>query len=170
MVVLQITLLPFQDVGSQVLDHLVQDLEAFGFTTHTAPTVPLPEGAYNPQRDQYQAEALLAITHASEGEHLLGITTCDLYVEGLNFVFGLAQRPGKAAVISLHRLADNVDTDTYRLRTLKEAVHELGHTFGMAHCKNPNCVMYFSNSLADTDRKGKNFCGSCRHDLPVGLG
>lgn len=166
---MQITLLPFQDVDPQALEQLAQDLEAFGLATRITPPVPLPAGAYNPQRDQYQAEAFLATAHAAEERHLLGVTACDLYVEGLNFVFGLAERPGKAAVISLHRLVTDVAAATGRSRILKEAVHELGHTFGLAHCRNPDCVMRFSNSLADTDRKGTGFCAICRRRLPVDL-
>ncbi|TLX91314.1 MAG: hypothetical protein E6K97_02920 [Thaumarchaeota archaeon] len=38
---------------------------------------------------------------------------------------------------------------------VKECVHELGHIFGFVHCPNIECVMYFSNSLSDTDIKGK---------------
>jgi archaemetzincin len=44
---------------------------------------------------------------------------------------------------------------------VKEAVHELGHTLGMEHCPDRSCVMYFSNSLADTDRKGEAYCSRC---------
>jgi len=35
-------------------------------------------------------------------------------------------------------------------RVIKEAVHELGHAFGLTHCENSKCVMHFSNSLQDT--------------------
>jgi archaemetzincin len=48
---------------------------------------------------------------------------------------------------------------------VKEAVHELGHMFGLDHCSDLRCVMHFSNSLADTDRKGRDFCPSCRARL-----
>ena len=44
---------------------------------------------------------------------------------------------------------------------MKEAVHELGHTLGLEHCPDRSCVMYFSNSLADTDRKGEAYCSRC---------
>ena len=30
-------------------------------------------------------------------------------------------------------------------RIAKEAIHELGHSFGLFHCNNKRCVMYFSN-------------------------
>jgi archaemetzincin len=45
-------------------------------------------------------------------------------------------------------------------RVTKETLHELGHVFGLEHCKN-SCVMRFSNSLNDTDRKPESFCPSC---------
>ena len=51
------------------------------------------------------------------------------------------------------------------LKQVKEAVHELGHTRGLGHCADPRCVMAFSNSLADTDRKGKEFCARCTYKL-----
>jgi len=47
-----------------------------------------------------------------------------------------------------------------------EAVHELGHAFGLQHCGNPECVMFFSNSIMDTDRKGWHLCQQCRARLP----
>jgi archaemetzincin len=93
------------------------------------------------------------------------VTCRDLYVEGLNFVFGLADSPGKAAVISLHRLHADADGALFRARAVKEAMHELGHTRGLRHCADSRCVMAFSKSLADTDRKGKEFCSRCAQKL-----
>ena len=54
-----------------------------------------------------------------------GVTSHDLYVEGLNFVFGLADNPGKAALISLYRLHAGGEEPLFRARAVKEAVHEL---------------------------------------------
>lgn len=41
-----------------------------------------------------------------------------------------------------------------------------GHTWGLAHCAAPRCVMFFSNTLHDTDAKGVEFCSACRVGLP----
>jgi len=42
----------------------------------------------------------------------------------------------------------------------KEVIHELGHIFGLPHCKN-KCVMQFSNSLAEAMEKPSHFCQEC---------
>jgi archaemetzincin len=47
------------------------------------------------------------------------------------------------------------------LRALKEAVHELGHTLGLRHCSRSLCVMHFSNSIFDTDKKKSLLCDQC---------
>lgn len=57
------------------------------------------------------------------------------------------------------------DQGLFHKRVLTEAVHELGHTYGLGHCKNLRCVMFFSNSLVDTDRKGPEFCPDCKKQL-----
>jgi archaemetzincin len=163
---IEIHILPFTGAAMGDVDQLVQELAASGIQARVLPETVMPPEAYNPHRRQYNAGALLNYTRNAR-KHLpvLGITDADLYAEGLNFVFGLAESPGKAAVISLHRLHSDSDTALFRARAVKEAVHELGHTFGLGHCTNPRCVMYFSNSLADTDRKGKVYCPKCRVKL-----
>jgi archaemetzincin len=127
-----------------------------------------PEG-----RSQYPGEpflAALAATRPPGEEVVLGVTGVDLMVPGLNFVFGLADPGSGAAVISLARLYPEFygqprDPRRFKERAVKEAVHELGHLLGLGHCPDPACVMSFSNSLADTDRKGQGFCRACRERL-----
>ncbi len=158
-----------------ILEVLGEDLKrVFGCRVRIAHHLEIPANSYNPTRNQYRAplflEALRRTMDPEKNERILGVTDKDLYVEELNFVFGQAELGGSFAVISLARLHQSFynlpeDRGLYLNRALKEAVHELGHTFGLTHCPNSQCVMCFSNSLQDTDRKGVEFCPSCRAQL-----
>lgn len=167
-----ITLVPIGLVEESVLEALSEDLErVFMGQVRIVARMEIPANSYNSRRNQYQAPLFLAALRrgldAGKKEKILGITDKDLYVQGLNFVFGQAELPGVFAVISLARLHQSYydlpeDRDLFLKRVIKEAVHELGHTFGLKHCSNSDCVMFFSNSLYDTDRKSNEFCPSCK--------
>ena len=124
--------------------------------------------AYDPERKQYCSSTLLAsLGKAEREERVVGIADVDLYVPGLHFVFGEADMGSGTAIVSLCRLRQEyygLDPAEALLleRAAKEVVHELGHTFGLEHCPSSNCVMHFSNSLADTDVKEVHFCDRCR--------
>jgi len=47
-------------------------------------------------------------------------------------------------------------------RLEKEALHELGHTFGLRHCADSDCVMSYSKGVQCADRKFAVFCPACR--------
>jgi archaemetzincin len=136
----------------------------------------MPPPAHDPERKQYRADAVLEhvqnSVEAPEVSIILAIVGVDLYSPGLNFVFGKAQCPGNFAIVSLHRLdpifygGDHND-DLLLERATKEAVHELGHSLGLGHCSNPECVMSFSNSIMDVNGKKSDFCESCRGRLEL---
>ena len=152
-------------------DWLHQQLpKAFGLPCRLGLLLPHPFYAWNPRRRQYLADAILDRLDPGDSACALAIADMDLYVSGLNFVFGLAQREGRKAIIALARLRQTYyrlpeDAALFRQRVLKEAVHELGHVFGLQHCENRRCVMSFSNSLVDTDFKSDDFCTRCRRQL-----
>ncbi len=129
------------------------------------------EESYNPFRKQYNSSRILEKYIKPQGcTKVLLIFENDLYCEGLNFVFGEADILKGVAIISTARLNNRFyglpeDEELFKLRTLKEAVHELGHLYGLAHCPDPSCVMHFSNTLLDTDRKSFKFCPKCRKKL-----
>ena len=132
-----------------------------------------PAFAFNLTRQQYHSTEILAslirkATPASR--HLLGITPVDLYIPILTFVFGEAQLQGNCALVSTHRLRQEFyglppDSQLFRERLLKEAIHELGHTLSLSHCENYECVMSPSHGVEWIDLKGPHFCDECRADI-----
>ncbi|MCS7109899.1 MAG: archaemetzincin family Zn-dependent metalloprotease [Candidatus Caldarchaeum sp.] len=138
--------------------------EVFGLETNVeAAKLKKPEQAYDSQRRQYNAATLLIQLEPSPDLILL-ITDRDIYVPGLNFVFGYA--PGKAGVVSTCRLdpvrtEGRADPNLLLRRTVKEAVHETGHLLGLLHCTTPGCVMNFSNSVPEVDLKQDTPCRRC---------
>jgi archaemetzincin len=180
-----IILVPVGSVQLSVLQTLAGDLKAHGLSAELAAGSPIPEplAAYDPVRRQFLSTSVLETVlgqrretarrlkgRAAEPVRVLGVIDRDLYVPHLNYVFGTAG--GKGGVISLTRLRQSFygraeDESLFRRRVLTEAVHELGHTYGLGHCHDTGCVMFFSNSLGDTDRKGPGFCLLCNARLPI---
>lgn len=145
--------------------------EIFGLEVRVS-SVPFPPRlGFNPERSQYHAGSIISYLDSVEFPQmvrLLALVEFDLYEEGLNFVFGEAQLGGRNAVVSIYRLRDPNENILFE-RTFKEVNHELGHTFGLTHCSDPMCVMSFSNSIYDVDRKTRFFCLSCRNKLSSAL-
>ncbi|WP_170162617.1 archaemetzincin family Zn-dependent metalloprotease [Methylocystis hirsuta] len=158
-------MLPVGNPDRRALDDLAQDLGGMGFVVELARRRALPQRALDAKRGQFHADGLLGLALSARAERVLAVTDVDLYAGDLNFVFGVARPNGKACVISLFRLYLDADEERFRGRALKEAMHELGHTFGLGHCADPCCVMWFSNTLGETDRKGASYCPRCEETL-----
>jgi archaemetzincin len=158
---------------SEILNRIAENLRIFFIEAEIAiksEVLPIPEEAFSKTRQQYRSDIILnavrGIAEKSGLVRVLGVADVDLFVPRLNFVFGQAECPGKAALISLFRLRPEFygrpsNAQVTIDRAMKEAVHEIGHTLGLKHCANPFCVMYFSNSIFETDRKQSLFCNKC---------
>jgi len=133
-------------------------------------SISFPENCLNCKRNQYDAICVLEHVPYCE-DKVIGICDKDIYVEGLNFVFGVAESiNGKRGIISIKRLRESFygkkeNEEILILRIAKEIIHELGHLKGLNHCKNKRCVMAFSNSIHDTDFKDYKICDECKRRL-----
>ncbi len=171
---LTIAILPIGHPEEKILRHIEGGLvkilpETVCFTADAQ--IEVPKAAFNKDRGQYNSNYILGLiqsysTNTERADRVLGVADVDIFAPGLNFVFGEASFPGKAALVSLKRLRPNpfrsqVDAELYIQRSLKEAIHEIGHTLGLRHCSRASCVMHFSNSIFDTDKKQSLFCDEC---------
>lgn len=133
-----------------------------------------PAYAFNVTRQQYSSTEILASLarrNMPDTWRLLAITTLDLYIPILTFVFGEAQLGGTSAVVSLHRLRDEFyglppNIILLRERLLKECVHELGHTLNLPHCEDYQCAMSRSHGVEWIDLKTAKFCRTCHSAIP----
>jgi archaemetzincin len=128
-----------------------------------------PAPAFDSSRNQYYSSLLLSALLRMFSKHegkILAVTDADLYIPVLTYVFGEAQLDGKAAIVSRRRLDERFyglagNADLFEDRLLKEAVHELGHTFGLVHCRQYDCVMHSSTAVEEIDLKSSEFCTDC---------
>lgn len=147
--------------------------EGLGCRTDGDPILIDPEEALDPSRGQYNSTTLLKRLEGirTPGAHrVLGVTEVDLFIPILTFVFGEALLNRPPAIISLKRLYPQFyglpeDPDLVLQRAQTEALHELGHTFGLIHCPDYACVMHASRVADEIDLKGPDFCRQCHAGL-----
>lgn len=165
----------FDYVGDEGVLSVVRDSisETYGCAVEESKDLPLfPIESLNNSRGQHDAGRIVEFfqRYHTPAETLLVITDKDLYVPNLNYVFGLAH--SGVAIISLLRLNPTyykkpANPEILRLRTRKEACHEVGHLLGLAHCENPLCVMHFSNNIYQTDLKDYKPCRECASKITI---
>jgi archaemetzincin len=142
---------------------------AFGIEPRRLAPFPDPSYAWDASRAQFSSTLILhdALRRVPpDAAKLIVLTEHDLFIPMLSFVFGQAQLDGKAAIVSLARLRQEFyDLPPNRplllVRLRKEALHELGHAFGLTHCADRLCTMSLSTSIQQLDAKGSDFCESC---------
>ena len=168
----QIILQSLGPVSSNVLKILENTLPKRFVSSNfvLAQPLDLPSSAFDLARKQYISPEIISFIQENyrntDYRKILGICDVNAYSGRLNFVFGEAQFDGRIAAIYLAKLKEEIgalfDERNFLQRVITEAVHELGHLFGLQHCSASSCVMYFSNSLEDTDKKGSDFCSACK--------
>ncbi|XP_069055972.1 archaemetzincin-2 [Pleurodeles waltl] len=120
--------------------------------------------------------------------------------ESWNFVFGLASLTEGVGVFSFARYDSHFYSENYRgkldkgksvirgnysvfngyytppitgmilQRSCKTLTHEIGHIFGLHHCRWLQCVMQGSNHLEESDRRPLDLCPICLRKLQSAVG
>jgi archaemetzincin len=134
--------------------------------------VSMPRLAYYEPRKRYRAEKILKYLKGVKPDsvdYIVAITSEDISTAKNGKkdwgIFGLGYRPGVASVVSIFRLGNNKKVLTRRV--LKITKHELGHNFGLPHCKkSKTCVMSSAEgSIKTVDRVSNIFCKACQSKL-----
>src|ERR671918_2459678 len=159
------------------LSYLRSVLETgFAFDTHFTVinnvVTQIPTNIFDNTRNQYLSDQLLTwLQHTlepSKDTKLLAVCDFDAYFGKYNFCFGEAIIGGNVAAIYLERLLPSNSNDNgssqslLQNRIMKEAIHEICHTFGLRHCLRNFCIMFKSKTILDTDKKNRDFCESCQ--------
>ena len=165
-----ITIFPIGLVERDILDRIAACIEGrCGLVCKVSSPMENPRYAFDEKRGQYNSTLILkrlARSCPDNSLRVMGVTCVDLFVPILKYVFGLAEIDGKGSVISAHRLYPEFydlpsDPDLFMDRVEKTAMHELGHSFGLTHCRNRRCVMYSSTQIEHTDFKNADYCPTC---------
>jgi archaemetzincin len=171
---MKVGILGVGQISSKLLDeiaHAIMEILPDCSSEIVEDVLAVPEQAFDRKRRQYNSTAILNDVRSfaagqTRWHRIIGLVDVDIYTSGLNYVFGEAYVSGPAGLVSLWRLkpqfyGETLETKVLLERTIKEAMHELGHTLGLQHCARSYCVMHFSNSIFDTDKKQSLFCDQC---------
>jgi archaemetzincin len=172
---MRINVAPIRFANSELTKRVVETLgRLFRFPVDTAALELDLDAAFSKERNQYYSTKLIADALGKTGDlegKVLMLVDFDLYVPVFTFLFGEAQLEGKHSIVSVCRLHEEfytgkTDDEALFQRTMKEALHELGHNFGLVHCKDWNCVMHTSRGVEEIDVKGAYYCDRCAERVP----
>ncbi len=166
-----IAILPLNHPTVASVDNLKNSIENFyGCRVIVLPTLKIPASAYNKNRKRYRADSLLIFLESIKPDsvnYILGLTDADISATVTKHkdwgVFGYGQCPGVSNIISTFRLKNKADKNTIDTRLKNVAIHEIGHNYGLPHCKDTTCIMKDAHGkLSSIEGKTRNLCSKCQ--------
>ena len=157
-----------REMAPEVMERVREELaHAYRVPAVRAEAPGRPLDTWDPKRRQHLSSRMLAwlLQAGPPAGKLLGLTDQDLFIPILTYVFGEAQLGGQVAVASTARLREDLDPRDHRRfveRLAKEAIHEVGHAYGLLHCQLPRCIMSRAAGVRDVDEKSLELCPRCR--------
>lgn len=161
---------PVGELSAELMEALAAEIKrVFGFATESGTVLEDLSFALDQNRQQYHSTLILDRLAANIPAYcirILAIAQVDLFIPILTHVYGEAQLGGAACIVSTFRLnesrsAINISAK-YVERIVKEAIHELGHTFNLRHCPEHTCIMHYCRNEEDVDRKSDELCRYCK--------
>lgn len=131
-------------------------------------SIVLPQKALVQSRTRYRADSLIRFLRdfAKDGQLIIGVTNRDISTTKGAYpdwgVMGLGFCPGKSCIASTFRLKGKNRNE----KLFKIAIHELGHTQGLAltktkHCLDKACLMRDAEGKDHLDEL-RYFCSKCK--------
>jgi archaemetzincin len=165
-----IVISPVGDLATELLKPLRAEVtRVYRYSTEVSPLLDDLEFAFHPGRNQYHSTPILerlALKAPAGAIKVLAIVEVDLFIPILTHVYGEAQLGGMACMVSTIRLNEGHSAlntrEPFLDRIIKEAIHELGHTFRLRHCREHTCLMHYCRDEHDVDRKSDQLCRYCR--------
>ncbi len=142
----------------------------FGRTVDILQGVRIPDEAFNLIKGQYFSTVILQkleMLKTTAHEKILGIIEEDIYNARHHVLLADVDSVGSTGLLSMFHLKQQFyglpdDEKLIYQRLLKESCRLVAHLFGVPYCRNPKCVMYYSQDMYDIDQKGEKFCDICK--------
>lgn len=157
---------PFSDLKEADVNFVANELKKLYSKVIINKPIKFPQNALNEVKTRYRADSLIRFlsNRTERGFLTIGLTSKDISTtKGKHAdwgVMGLGYCPGKSCIASSFRLKGENKLE----KLFKVAIHELGHTQGLPHCKVKTCLMRDAEGKDHLDEE-KDFCEKCKKVL-----
>jgi archaemetzincin len=170
----RLAIAPYNEIDSVTTSMLVSELENFYSNLNAVilPKAVMSDSLLANSKTRYNANKILNyldLIKPEEVTYILALTTDKIAACGDTIhetgVAGLGNRPGTCSVVSTWSLRRKLtDEMQFTQRLIKACMHEMGHNFGLSHCKNKDkkCLMRDAGgTILTLDQEDVHLCKKC---------